>query len=264
MSKATFRFYEELNDFLPRHRRKTDFEAEFTARRSIKDMIEALGVPHTEIDLILANGKSVDFKYILKDGNRISVYPVFESLESEKVTHKQKKPLRRTRFIADFNLGNIVRYMRVLGFDIYSDSSLTRDKIIELSKKENRIILTTSRTPLKFKDISHGIFLRPGSVEEQIRYVMDYLDIKDKVKPFSRCLRCNEKLTSIPIEGISDRIPPGTKSFCNEYTYCETCDKIFWRGSHVDEMQKVVERILCKDARKNNLYRKWHKFRLNR
>ena len=64
MPKATFRFYEELNDFLPKHRRKTDFEAKFKGKRSIKDMIEALGVPHTEIDLILVNGKSVDFNYI--------------------------------------------------------------------------------------------------------------------------------------------------------------------------------------------------------
>jgi len=81
MSKAIFRFYEEPNDFLPKRRRKTDFQLNFKGRRSIKDMIEALGVPHTEIDLILVNRKSADFVHVLQDWDRVSVYPVFESLK---------------------------------------------------------------------------------------------------------------------------------------------------------------------------------------
>ncbi len=98
MSKATFRFYEELNDFLPKHRRKVDFEAELKERRSIKDMIESLGVPHTEIDLILVNGQSVDFHYILQSGDRVSVYPVFEQLNIKNITHLRKIPLRQNHF----------------------------------------------------------------------------------------------------------------------------------------------------------------------
>jgi hypothetical protein len=114
MPKVTFRFYEELNDFLPRHRRKTDFDVKFTGKRSIRDMVAELGVPHTEIDLILVNGNSVDFKYTLQDEDRISVYPVFESFNITEVTRLRKTPLRRNKFIADINLGNIVRYMRAL------------------------------------------------------------------------------------------------------------------------------------------------------
>lgn len=119
MPKGIFRFYEELNDFLPKNRRKTTFESAFNGKRSIKDIIEALGVPHTEIDLILVNGKSVEFNYILQDQDRVSVYPVFESLNITDVTLLRKTPLRRNKFIADINLGNIVKYMRVLGFDLY-------------------------------------------------------------------------------------------------------------------------------------------------
>ncbi|MBW2250128.1 MAG: twitching motility protein PilT, partial [Deltaproteobacteria bacterium] len=196
MPKVTFRFYEELNDFLPKHRRKTDFEAKFKGKRSIKDMIEALGVPHTEIDLILVDGNSVDFNYILQDEDRVSVYPVFESLNITSlnitnVTQLRKIPLRRNKFIADINLGDIVKYMRVLGLDLYYDPLLSTREIIEISKRENRVILTKSRKLLKFKDVSHGIFIRPGTTTEQIRRIIDYLDIKDNIKPFSRCLRCN-------------------------------------------------------------------------
>ncbi|MEA1948069.1 MAG: Mut7-C RNAse domain-containing protein [Thermodesulfobacteriota bacterium] len=188
MPKGTFRFYEELNDFLPKHRRKTDFEAKFKGKRSIKDMIEALGVPHTEIDLILVNGNSVDFNYILQDEDRISVYPVFESLNIANVTLLRKIPLRRNKFIADINLGDIVKYMRVLGLDLYYDPLLSTREIIEISKRENRVILTKSRKLLKFKDVSHGIFIRPGTTTEQIRRIIDYLDIKDDTSVKSKKL----------------------------------------------------------------------------
>jgi uncharacterized protein with PIN domain len=244
MPKATFRFYEELNDFLPRHRRKTDFEVEIRGKRSIKDMIEALGVPHTETDLILVKGESVDFTYILQDGDRISVYPVFESLNIGNVTRLRKLPLRKTKFIADINLGHIVKYMRILGFDVHFDTLLSNRQIIEISSKENRIVLTKSRNLLKFKDITHGFFIRPGTTEEQVREIIDFLDIMDNVKPFSRCLRCNSPLKSIPKETIIDRIPPKTGVFYDEYSYCKPCDKIYWKGTHFAKMKRVVDRIL--------------------
>ncbi len=244
MSKVTFRFYEELNDFLPKHRRKTDFEAKFKGKRSIKDMIEALGVPHTEIDLILVNGNSVDFNYILQDEDRVSVYPVFESLNITDVTQLRKIPLRRNKFLADINLGNIVKYMRVLGLDLYYDSLLSTREIIEISKRENRVILTKSRKLLKFKDVSHVIFIHPGTTTEQIRRIIDYLDIKDNIKPFSRCLRCNTLLNIVLKEKILDRIPPKTKEFCDEYVQCQSCDKIYWKGTQFINMKKVVKQIL--------------------
>ena len=207
-------------------------------------MIEALGVPHTEIDFILVNEKSVDFTYILQDGDRISVYPVFESLNIEDVTRLRKLPLRKTKFIADINLGHIVKYMRILGFDVCFDPLLSPRQIIEVSKKENRIVLTKSKNLLKFKDITHGIFIRPGTTEEQVKGIIDFLDIKDNVKPFSRCLRCNNLLRSISKESIIDRIPPKTKVFCDEYSYCKPCDKIYWKGTHFIKMKRVIDRIL--------------------
>ena len=244
MPKGIFRFYEELNDFLPKYRRKTNFEAKFKGKRSIKDMIEALGVPHTEIDLILVNGKSVDFNYILQNKDRVSVYPVFESLNITDVTLLRKIPLRQNKFIADINLGNIVKYMRLLGFDLYYDSLLSTRKIIDISKRENRVILTKNRKLLKFKDVTHGIFIRPGTTTEQIRRIIDYLDITDNIKPFSRCLRCNTLLKSVLKENILDKIPPKTKEFCDEYVQCRSCDKIFWKGTHFINMKKIVSQIL--------------------
>jgi len=154
----------------------------------------------------------------------------------ENVTRFRKIPLRRTKFIADINLADIVKYMRVLGFDVCFDSSLSARNIIEISKRENRIILTKSKKLLKFKEVTHAIFIRPTTTEQQIKRIINYLDIKESIKPFSRCLRCNSLIKSIPKESIADRIPPKTKEFCDQYTYCKSCDKIYWSGTHFINM----------------------------
>ncbi|MGH8248973.1 MAG: Mut7-C RNAse domain-containing protein, partial [Gammaproteobacteria bacterium] len=118
---AMLRFYEELNDFLPPSRRKTDFDLPINGRSSVKDLIESTGVPHTEIDLILVNGESVGFGYIVRPGDRISVYPVFETFDISPLNVLRPKPLRETRFVLDTHLGKLTRYLRLLGFDsLYS------------------------------------------------------------------------------------------------------------------------------------------------
>jgi uncharacterized protein with PIN domain/sulfur carrier protein ThiS len=244
MLQATFRFYEELNDFLPKGRRKVDFPAAFKEKRSIKDMIESLGVPHTEVDLILVNGQSVDFAYILEDGDRVSVYPTFESFNIEPVTRLRRMPLRKTRFVADINLGDIVKCMRTLGFDVYFDPGLSNRQIVDISIREKRIILTKSKSLLKFKDVTHGVFIRSGTREQQVVRIMDTLDIKDKARPFSRCLRCNGSLKRVAKEDVLDRIPEKTKACCDEYCVCESCHKLYWNGTHMIRLTKMVDQIL--------------------
>jgi len=242
--EVMFRFYEELNDFLPAQRRKRDFQVGFKGRESVKDMIEALGVPHTEVDLILVNGKSVDFGCIIRDKDRISVYPLFESLDIRDVTRLREIPLRQTRFIADVNIGDIVKYMRALGLDVYYDASLSPREIIRISKRKNRTILTKSRKLLKFRDVTHGIFIRPGTTVEQIKRVIDFLSLQAVIKPFSRCLQCNNSLVKVSKESILDRIPPKTREFYDEYSYCKACDKIYWKGTHFTRIKRVVDEIL--------------------
>jgi hypothetical protein len=177
-AKATFRFYEELNDFLPNNRKKVDFDVMFSERKSIKEIIEKFGIPPTKVDLILINGKSVDFNYTLKDGDRVSVYPVFERLNIQNVTQLRRVPLRRIQFIADTHLKKIVKPMRVLGFDIDFNGSYTTQEIIEKSIQEKRIMLTTRKELKRSKSVTHCILMRPGTTREQIKYVMEYLDVK--------------------------------------------------------------------------------------
>ena len=229
MAKGTFRFYEELNDFLPDHRQKIDFEAKFKERKSIKDIIEECGVPPTQVDLVLINGKSVDFNTIFQDGDRVSVYPVFESFNIQNVTQLRRLPLRRIQFIADIHLKDIVKPMRLLGFDIDFNGSYTTQDIIGKSIRERRIILTKRKELLKSKSITHGMLIRPGTAVEQVKHIIDDLDINDRIKPFSRCLRCNNPLGNRQTKQIMDRLLPGTKSIFEKYLLCISCGKQDWR-----------------------------------
>jgi hypothetical protein len=178
MPTGTFRFYEELNDFLPNNRKKVDFETKLNGRQSIKEIIEELGVPPTKVDLILINGKSVDFNCIIKDGDRVSVYPVFESFNIQNVSLLRRLPLRRIQFIADIHMEKIVKPMRMLGFDIEFNGSYTTQDIIEKSIQEKRIILTTRKELKRSKSVTHCIVMLSGTTREQIKYVMEYLDVK--------------------------------------------------------------------------------------
>jgi len=176
MPAVQLRFYEELNDFLPPHRRKVTFTHALTRRTSVKDLIESFGVPHTEVELILANGRSVDFSYIVQAGDRISVYPMFESLDVSPLLRLREKPLRDPRFVVDANLGQLARYLRLLGFDATYRNSFTDAEVAQISSREKRIVLTRDRALLRHKIITHGYFVRAVKPREQVREILARLE----------------------------------------------------------------------------------------
>ena len=246
MKAAYFRFYEELNDFLPTEKRKTRFEHHFIDRTSVKDMIESFGVPHIEIDLILVNGKSVDFSYLISDKDEISVYPVFESIDISNVQHLRAEPLREPKFILDVQLGKLARYMRIIGMDTVYKNNSTDDELVDISLKEKRTILTKDRGTLKRNEVTHGYWIRNESPEEQLKEVVDRFDLKNQIREFTRCLECNSLLIKIEKEKIIDRLPPKVKDRQNKFYFCEMCDKIYWQGTHIERMKNIIAKI--KDA----------------
>ncbi len=192
--RAFFRFYEELNDFLAEELRKRVFPYEFKGWPSIKDTIEAIGVPHTEIDLILVNGESVAFDYRLHGGERVSVYPVFESLDIAPLVHLRAKPLRDTKFVVDVHLGKLAKKLRRLGFDTSFSKDYSDSEIVERSLRENRIILTRDRCILKRSAVRHGYWIRNNKVKEQLKEVVTRLQLEKSTTPFTRCSGANVSL----------------------------------------------------------------------
>jgi uncharacterized protein with PIN domain/sulfur carrier protein ThiS len=244
MKKIAFRFYEELNDFLPVQKRKIRFAYEFFGKSSIKDLIESLGVPHTEVDLILVNGVSVGFEYIVKDGDDISVYPEFESIDVTKLQRLRPQPLRKPKFVLDVHLGTLTRYMRMLGFNTKYENSFSDDEVIKLSLNEKRTIITRDLGILKHKKVARGYFVRNTNPKKQIEEIINRFDLKSEIKEFTRCIDCNSLLRKVDKKKIIDRLPVKVKNICSQYCICKKCDKIYWQGSHYKKMKLFVDELM--------------------
>ncbi len=237
---VTIRFYEELNDFLPKGKRKTRFNAAFSEGQSVKDFIQAFGVPHTEVDLILVNGKSVDFNYLLNTGDDISVYPVFESLDVSKVQRLRPKPLRKPKFVLDVHLGKLAKLMRLFGFDTHYEKHYDDNEIIEISKTEKRAILTRDVGLLKRNEVTHDYFVRNIHAEEQLLEIIERFDLRNEINEFSRCLVCNGLLEDVEKEKVLDKLPPKVKALYEDFKICPNCGRVYWQGTHYEKMKKFV------------------------
>lgn len=238
-----FRFYEELNDFLPAKVCKTRFPWHFTGTPSVKNTIEAIGVPHVEIDLILVNGISAGFDQLLNGGEEISVYPVFESFDISPVIRLREKPLRTIRFVVDVNLGKLARKLRLLGFDTLFSNQFKDDEIVSVSKREKRIILTRDLGVLMYSAVRHGYWLRSDNPVIQVKEVVERFQLQNRLNPFSRCSNCNGKLEKVSRQDVETRVHSETFSSFNTFWKCTTCENIYWKGSHYDRISEWVERL---------------------
>jgi uncharacterized protein with PIN domain len=240
---AKMRFYEELNDFLPREYKKTEFSYKFNGSPAVKDAIEAVGVPHPEVDLILVNGVSVGFDHHLQHGDRVAVYPVFESLDITPLLHLREKPLRRTSFVLDIHLGKLARLLRLFGFDCLYRNDYADEVIITISVDEKRIILTRDQGILKHKRVTHGYWVRSTRPKSQLTEVLNRFDLWAQVKPFNRCLLCNGVIKKVAQKEVAHRLPPKTAQFYKEYFQCSDCQKVYWQGSHYKEMVDYITQL---------------------
>lgn len=243
------RFYEELNDFLAPELRKTGITHTFERRASVKDMIESFGVPHTEIDVILVNGNSVDFGYIVQDGDRISVYPVFESMDISPLLRLRPAPLRKPAFVLDTNLGRLARYLRLLGFDCLYRNDYDDDMVASIAESEPRTVLTRDRTLLRRKVITRGYFVREVHPRLQAREVLARFDLYRLVNPLSRCTHCNGTLQAVGKTEIEHRLEPKTRKYYDEFRVCSTCGHIYWQGSHHERMQHLIDELTERENR---------------
>lgn len=244
MASAQFRFYEELNDFLAPKKRHVDFIQPFNGRNAIKDIIEAIGVPHTEIDLILVNGQSVDFSYILQDGDRVSVYPVFESFDITSLVRLRPQPLRVSRFVLDVHLGKLARYLRLLGFDTLYRNDYDDSELAHLASIKGRILLTRDRGLLKRRIITHGYYIRTTDPPSQLKEVLERFDLFHSVQCFRRCIRCNGLLETVSKEKVMARLESDTRRHFDQFWICNDCRQIYWQGSHYVRMQSLVASLL--------------------
>jgi hypothetical protein len=244
MNQITIRFYAELNDFQSRNRQHKQFIHSFDGNPAIKDVVESLGVPHTEVDVILVDGESVPFSHQLEGGEQVSIYPMFESLDVGPILRLRPKPLRQTRFVLDVHLGKLAAYLRLAGFDTLYENDSEDDSLARQSSQGKRILLTKDRGLLKRSEITHGYLVREIHPRKQLSEVLKRFDLFGSVQPFHRCMRCNSLIEPVEKDAIRDQLPSETQEHYDQFQRCIGCHRIYWKGPHYQRMTTLLDSVL--------------------
>jgi uncharacterized protein with PIN domain len=240
MGAARFRFYAELNDFLLKNSKGKELVRPFDVSGSVKDLIESFGVPHTEVDLVLANGEPVDFSYAVRDGDFVSVYPVFESLDISSVSRVRASPLRTIRFLLDVHLGRLAAYLRMAGFDALYGNQASDAELARIIAQERRILLTRDRYLLMRSRVDRGYWVRSTEPTQQLLEVVNRFDLAGAMKPFTRCMKCNSVVEDATRDAVLARLPHGVVHK-HAFRVCPGCGRVYWEGSHHARMSKLLE-----------------------
>ncbi|HXO93157.1 MAG TPA: Mut7-C RNAse domain-containing protein [Candidatus Acidoferrum sp.] len=235
------RFHGDLHFFLGSKAGDTVIERRFAEKTSIKDVIESCGVPHPEIDSILADGQAVGFDHTLANDAKVEVFPV-----QNRGTYRTGKHLQTVgiiRFVADGHLGALTRDLRLLGFDVAYRRNADDRQLLEVMARENRALLTRDRRLLMHAVVQHGYYPRSQIADEQAIEVVRRFDLSELISPFTRCLRCNSPLQEAAKADIIDKLEPLTKIYYDQFRRCSGCKQIYWAGSHFEKLQKRLEAI---------------------
>ncbi len=242
-NRVSVRFHAGLDNLVALRRRGGSVSLEVAAGTTVKDLVESLGVPHTEIDVILVNGESVGFEHRVDDGDRIAVYPMSEVPAVVPLIRLTPTPLREPRFVLDVHLGRLARSLRLLGFDSVWGNDLADAELAAISVGEARVLLTRDRGLLKRAKVIHGYLVRETDPHRQIIEVLRRFDLFGAIDPFGRCLQCNGVLEPVAKEEVEHRLPLRTRQDHDEFRTCPDCGRIYWQGSHYDQLATLVEDV---------------------
>jgi uncharacterized protein with PIN domain len=237
---ARFRFSNSLNDFLSCQKKNEPVNYVFDGTPSIKDAIEAIGIPHTEVDVILVNQTPVDFCYGLQNGDEVGVFPLtnISTRTADSLTPVPAYPLA---FIADVHAGKLAKALRMLGIDTYYRNHLDDKDLAEMAEKENRVVLTRDIGLLKHRKIKWGYWLRSQQTNQQVFEVIIRFDLKHFISPFTRCIECNGLIGPVAKDEVIQQLPPRTAAYFSEFYKCSDCHRIYWKGSHYENMVKKID-----------------------
>ena len=251
-------FYETLKDFFPddvsadQGKKANDYYRviyhKLKQQRSVKDLFESIGVPHTEVDVIVVNDESVDFDYLVNMDDEIEVYPVHSNCLKKNhavlpFIHCLPTDPDEYRFILDVHLGRLASYLRMLGFDVLYKNQCDDEELAQTSVQQKRILLTCDRLLLMRKIVKYGYFVRSRNIDEQLPEVVRRYQLQQKLRPFTRCMSCNGLTHPVDKSAIEHLLEPGTEKYYDEFYQCENCQKVYWRGNHFDRMQSIIDKL---------------------
>lgn len=245
---AQFRFYGALKDFLsgPAPGTLTEVRYSFRGQPAVKDAIEAQGVPHPEVDLVLVNETPVNFAHPLRAGDRVSVYPWIQSIPRPAESLRPPLPTP-PRFVCDVHLGQLARYLRMLGLDTRYDTDHSDSALARIANDDQRILLTRDLELLKRGRVQLGAFVRAQAPRAQLVEMVERFALAEAADPFSRCLTCNAGLEPASPEAIEAQVPRRARAAHDQYVQCPVCDSVYWSGTHVERMRELIQEVTSEE-----------------
>ena len=244
MNRAAVRFYGETNDLLPAPLRQRTLATGFDGPASVKAVIEACGVPHTEVDFVLVNGTPATLSTIVEDGDRLAVFPRFRLLEPDPGDRLLPEPLAEPRFALDVHLGRLAGYLRLAGFDTAYRNDYSDPELAWLSHREDRTLVTRDRELLKRAIVTRGYWIRSTQPRRQFAEVVRHFGLERNLRLFTRCARCNCVLEAVSKGEVSKRLPPRVERSVDRFLRCPGCDRVYWEGTHVERIRLFIRLAL--------------------
>lgn len=238
-----FEFLGYLVDLLQCPQCKGVVDYEFTGNPSVKDSVEACGIPHTEVDQIVIDGHGVDLNTRLRDGQEIAVGPKNVALSASPTIHLCTAPVEPIRFILDVHLGKLARRLRMLGFDCRYRNDFHDDEIARLACSESRVVLTRDRGLLKRSNVAQGLLIRYQQPRQQLVQVVRRYQLISRCQPGQRCSLCNALLVPVSKDQIRRRLKPRTVQYYDHFLLCPECDQVYWRGAHFKNIERWVSEL---------------------
>lgn len=149
------------------------------------------------------------------------------------------------KFLCDDNLGKLARYLRMLGHDTFYKSSLTDPELLATMLAERRFVITRDHNLAGRLELGRFLLIDTDSPEEQLKAVITDLKLEiDKAELFSRCLECNEVCVDVSPDDIKDEVFPYVIKTHDQFRRCPACGRIYWQGSHYEDMLEKLEKII--------------------
>ena len=194
---------------------------------SLGHVVQSLGVPLTEVGRLMVNGTAVAPGYRPAGGDVVEVAAV-----------PRPQPVPTARFLLDVHLGALARWLRLAGVDAAYPGDLDDDALIEQANAERRILLTQDRGLLRRRALWLGAYVRGAHPDAQLADVLGRF--APPLAPLTRCTACNGPLRPAPKAEVESLLQPGTRRTYQEFSRCQTCGRVYWRGAHSKRLQALI------------------------
>lgn len=237
---ATLHFHGDLVGLLRRRHAGGRLSYAVDRSASLKDVAEACGVSHTEIERIAVDGAVGCFATRLAPAMTVEFFPPHPPLDPT-ADHPLRPALPRLAFLADANVGRLAVLLRLLGLDCEKAGAGEDDAVIVArAADEGRILLTRDRRMLRRKAATHGRLVRSNEPRGQLAEVLALFGLSGPFALFSRCLRCNQPLVPVAKADVLASLEPRTRLYYEDFHRCGGCGRVYWRGSHHEGMRRML------------------------